>query len=127
MSVIFIFIICIIMNQEKAKEFFVEYKDVSTLEPDDFSLFQGHGMPLENPITGYHPMYEEHLPIVDPKPGSKKRSMFMFAFNECKPECCETSAFSCDRGCVCLSAEQEKILLSRGGNSNYGKKRCGKQ
>lgn len=124
--VLILFVIFVVPNNKQLENFFEEYRVASTLEPDDFALFQGHGLPLENPVTGYHPMYDEKLPIVDPKPGSTKRSMYMFAFNECKPECCDTSPFSCDKGCVCLTPHQEKLLLSRGGNSHYSSKKCQK-
>ena len=44
----------------------------------------------------------------------------MFAYNECKPECCNTpggSNFSCDKGCVCITKPQQKFLTHRGNNN----------
>ena len=43
------------------------------------------------------------------------KDMFMFAYNQCKPECCP-STYSCDRGCVCTSKQQRKFLVGRGNN-----------
>ena len=48
----------------------------------------------------------------DPK---KPRQMFMFAHNQCRPECCP-SAYSCDHGCVCTTEQQRKFINSRGNN-----------
>jgi hypothetical protein len=42
-------------------------------------------------------------------------SLFMFANNQCKPECCP-STHSCDGGCVCTTPDQRNVINSRGGN-----------
>lgn len=42
-------------------------------------------------------------------------SLFIFKNNQCKPECCGSSA-SCDGGCVCTTLDQRKFINSRGGN-----------
>ena len=42
-------------------------------------------------------------------------NMFMFAHNECKPECCP-STFSCSGGCVCATKKQTKFGKTRGNN-----------
>lgn len=47
---------------------------------------------------------------------SQDGSMFMFAKNSCKPECC-SSSYSCDGGCVCQTEEQKGLLATRGGNN----------
>ena len=39
--------------------------------------------------------------------------MFMFAYNQCRPECCP-STFSCDHGCVCTTEQQRNFINSRG-------------
>ena len=45
------------------------------------------------------------------KSGPKK--MFMFAYNQCKPECCP-STYSCNGGCICTTKNQRKYLAGRG-------------
>ena len=53
-------------------------------------------------------------PSVD---GTKKtpNDMFMFAYNQCRPECCP-STYSCDHGCVCTTEQQRKFINTRGKN-----------
>ena len=42
--------------------------------------------------------------------------MFMFAYNQCRPECCP-STYSCDKGCVCTTEQQRKFIgVTRGNN-----------
>ena len=48
-----------------------------------------------------------------------KKSLFLFKYNDCKPECCEPSSgkgtgYSCDTGCVCNDIEQNNLVASRG-------------
>jgi hypothetical protein len=86
------------------------------MNPDDMSLYQGHLLPLNNK-TGYHPLYNNWAPSVDGTNDTDK-SLFMFTYNECKPECCKDSPYSCDKGCVCLTPEQKTFMSSRGGNSH---------
>jgi hypothetical protein len=40
----------------------------------------------------------------------------MFASTEFKPECCPNS-FSNSTGCACMTPEQYKMLINRGGNN----------
>ena len=56
------------------------------------------------------------LPPVDGNPESRKK-MFMFAYNKCSPECCP-STYTCDRGCVCTTAQQRKFINKRGNNKS---------
>jgi len=111
-SLVVITFVFLLIGSYKLKESFSLY------EPTDFALYQGHSLPVQSATTGYHPMYEDKLPSVDGTPGGK-RSMYMFTYNECKPECCKSSSYSCSHGCVCLTKEQEHMVSSRGGNSNY--------
>lgn len=41
-------------------------------------------------------------------------------FRKCDPSCCNapnvSAGMSCDRGCVCLSQQEQQLLLTRGGN-----------
>ena len=57
-------------------------------------------------------------PSVDGSPESERR-MFMFAQNQCRPECCP-STYSCDRGCVCTTEKQRNLIAGRGGNAVPG-------
>ena len=71
------------------------------------SLFQGWQGPDIKPRPSKLD-YGRETPTVDGKKNSP-RSMFMFAYNQCRPECCP-STYSCDRGCVCTSAAQRRQL-----------------
>lgn len=51
-------------------------------------------------------------PSVDGTPNSPK-SRFMFAYNQCKPECCP-GTYSCNGGCVCTNKNQVDYLNKRG-------------
>ena len=59
-----------------------------------------------------------YYPSVDGNPDSQKR-MFMFAQNQCRPECCP-GTYSCDRGCVCTTEQQRNLIAGRGGNATKG-------
>ena len=42
-----------------------------------------------------------------------RKSLFTFAFNQCRPECCP-STYSCDKGCICTTEQQRKFINQRG-------------
>lgn len=42
--------------------------------------------------------------------GSGPKSMFLFAYNKCDTSCCGTSSYSCGKGCVCMTPEQQKLF-----------------
>lgn len=79
------------------------------------------GMPLDmQPVAGY----SGTSPILgsEPKPISEKpydmandQELFQFENNRISADCCP-SAFSTDRGCVCLTDAQLKDFSNRGGN-----------
>lgn len=79
------------------------------------------GMPLDmEPVAGY----TGTSPILgsEPKPVSEKpydmandTELFQFENNRISADCCP-SAFSTDRGCVCLTDAQLKDFSNRGGN-----------
>lgn len=79
------------------------------------------GMPLDmEPVAGY----TGTSPILgsEPKPISEKpydmandQELFQFEGNRISADCCP-SAFSTDRGCVCLTDAQLKDFANRGGN-----------
>ena len=63
------------------------------------------------------------VPDVYPSPStsvdggeSSPNSMFMFAYNQCKPECCP-STYSCSGGCVCVTQAQSEYIANRGNNN----------
>ena len=54
-----------------------------------------------------------------PNVGGGKQSLFLFKYNDCKPECCEFGKgtdVSCSGGCVCYNKEQNEMIASRGDN-----------
>jgi hypothetical protein len=73
---------------------------------------QGHPLPLEA-TTSVIPAINNG-PTVD---GTNKtpNSMYMWTYNQCKPECCP-STYSCSGGCVCETTAQREFLYKRGNN-----------
>lgn len=98
-----------------------EINDVSLpvfLKPHTGEVYQGMSIPLK-----YKPskkdedelLHDDTKPTVD---GTKDgpRSMYMFAYNKCSPECCIDSPYSCSGGCVCMTDNQINYLDKRGNN-----------
>lgn len=56
------------------------------------------------------------LPL-EPSYADNKSNMFMFANNNCKPECCP-STYSCSGGCICVTKKQNNLLSGRGNNND---------
>lgn len=89
------------------------------MKPHSMEVYQGVSIP-----TKYKPTeslaYDKSLPPVD---GNSKglRSMYMFAYNKCSPECCKESPYSCSGGCVCMSDKQMEFLDNRGDNREPNK------
>jgi hypothetical protein len=81
--------------------------------PETLYTPQGTPLPLE---PRYSIQGSNNGPPVD---GTKNtpNDMFMFAYNQCRPECCP-STYSCDKGCVCTNKQQREFLNSRGNNRN---------
>ncbi len=104
--------------------------DNLVLKPDDGSTWRHppSNLPLYKPSTLYTPQgtplplknqakitslpLDSNAPTVDGTSGTPK-NMFMFAYNQCRPECCP-STFSCDHGCVCTTEQQRHFINSRG-------------
>lgn len=63
------------------------------------------------------PDHSKSFPTIDGLKDSKK-SMFMFTHNQCHPDCCP-STYSCDKGCVCTTEQQRKLINQRGYNRNH--------
>ena len=77
---------------------------VETTKQGKFVVFQGTPLPLKNE------MIFSELP---------SDSMFIFANNYASPECCPAT-FSTDRGCVCTTSQQRRLIgQTRGGNKNF--------
>ena len=83
-------------------------------------VYQGVGIPLKYKPPKEETMYDIDMPSVNGlKDGPK--SMFMFAYNKCSPECCKDSPYSCSGGCVCLTDNQYNYLDTRGNNREPNK------
>ena len=54
-------------------------------------------------------------PLAGPEIEVGPDNLFIFANNQCKPECCGAT-LSCDGGCVCSTAKQRDFINQRGGN-----------
>lgn len=54
-------------------------------------------------------------PLLGPEVNVDEDHLFLFANNQCKPECCGAT-FSCGGGCVCTTPAQRDLIASRGGN-----------
>ena len=81
--------------------------------PDSpYTLF-GTPTSLEDKVSKIDKVFNDNYPSVEPN--SDVKSMFMWKNNKCSPDCCP-SLFSCDRGCVCNTEEQDSYLDSRGEN-----------
>lgn len=93
-------------------------KDYPFLSPSNAytNTYQGFSAPLTNQLTNVMDVGND-APHVDGKDTSP-RDLFMFAHNQCKPECCP-SAFSCSGGCVCVTKNQKRLMSYRGNNSTY--------
>lgn len=87
------------------------------LDPAMMEVYQGVSIPLKYKPTEF----DKNDPTVGTVDGTKdqnaKRSMYMFSYNRCAPECCIDSPYSCDRGCVCMTPRQEEFLGQRGFNN----------
>lgn len=74
------------------------------------NVYQGNQLPLKQ--NKYVDLNNPEAPNVDGTSKSPK-SLFMFSFNKCAPECCP-STYSCDKGCVCTNEQQRHFINSRG-------------
>ena len=77
---------------------------VETVKKGNFWVPQGTPLPLKNE------MFFSELP---------EPSMFVFAQNYVSPACCPAT-YSTDRGCVCTTSQQRRLIgETRGNNKNY--------
>lgn len=84
------------------------------LDPERMEIYQGVSIPQKYKPT----RVDISDPLAPPVDGDEEglRSMHMFSYNRCAPECCIESPYSCDRGCVCITPKQYKFLDKRGDN-----------
>jgi hypothetical protein len=84
--------------------------------PSNEGLRKNRFVPLGHtlPLTDIYTTQGSIGPSVDGTDESPN-NMFMFAYNECKPECCP-STYSCDGGCVCTTKKQRRYVAGRGNN-----------
>ena len=105
------------------------------LGPGDGSCYKSginNTKPLYNELDNIHINYPnssvtkkylgtdktQKYPSVNCNSNDPRKSMFMFSYNKCHPNCCP-SPYSCSGGCVCLSNEQKKCLSNRGKTVDY--------
>jgi hypothetical protein len=58
-------------------------------------------------------------PLAGPEITIDNDHLFLFANNQCKPECCGAT-LSCDGGCVCTTPQQRDLIAKRGNNRLSG-------
>lgn len=113
---VFFMLLYIYIGNSTAVERFTAAASYHLIPADKLVVMQG----LFDPNVEYQPSTPDSndpsSPAVD---GTEQgpRSKFFFAFNDCKPECCATaSGYTCNGGCPCLTAEQQRFAGSRGQN-----------
>ena len=118
LCIIFFMILYVYMGTPvKVKEPFYVSSDYKLIPGERMVVMQGNGIP-DIPVEASMPdVNDSSSPSVDGNPSSQK-SKLMFAYNECKPECCATSGgYACNGGCPCMTKEQLGYALSCGTNS----------
>jgi hypothetical protein len=91
--------------------------DAPILNPAEIETIQGTQAGLHSPKNAPIADSVDAPPVQGGRSGKEEpTSLFMLAYNQCKPECCP-SIYSCDRGCVCLTPEQSNWISTHGGNS----------
>jgi hypothetical protein len=84
--------------------------------PDKIVVLQGSQAPDSFPASINWDNHQS-MPTVDGTDGTP-RSMFMFAYNQCSPSCCNKgSPYTCSGGCVCMTDQQKNFVGTRGANS----------
>jgi len=119
----FLFVALYVMGGLKSEKFAQErpvipsYESNKLLNTDNVYVFQGSQMPDKEPTEAIK--FDQGDPSINPVDGKKgsPKSMFMFSYNECKPECCDYSPYSCSGGCVCMTKDQINFVGSRGTNN----------
>lgn len=71
------------------------------------------------PVAPLGLVTRENIQENAPNVGNGNKSLFLYKYNDCTPECCEFgkgSGASCSNGCVCYNKEQNNLVASRGDN-----------
>ena len=71
------------------------------------------------PVAPLGLVSRENIQENAPNVGNGNKSLFLYKYNDCTPECCEFgkgSGASCSNGCVCYNKEQNTLVSSRGDN-----------
>ena len=124
---IFVFVMLIYFYIVGFPTFFIKQErfavhDESRLLPaDKIVVMQGLGNPdLPVQATEYD-AHDTSSPSVNGKEDGPK-SKLVFAYNECKPECCASSGgYSCNGGCPCITKDQMNFIGTRGYNHKADK------
>ena len=103
------------------KEPFYVHDDSRLIPADKIVVMQGLGNPdLPIQATEYD-AEDTSAPSVTGKEDGPK-SKLVFAYNQCKPECCASSGgYSCNGGCPCITKEQMNFIGTRGYNHKADK------
>jgi hypothetical protein len=87
----------------------------------DTSIVTTYGTP--NPLRATEMLLENDKNIVSVDGTNKSpKSLAVFSYNKSSPECCQfgNGGFSTDRGCVCVTPEQQRWFQNVGGNRQNG-------
>ena len=117
----------LISNLNKTSENFVnnysilnQIKECPSLNKKKLSFPLVSDIVIHSPIGSPHQLTEDlagkNYPSVDGQQSSP-RHLFTFAKNQCHLDCCP-GTYSCDKGCICTTEQQERLLQSRGGNKS---------
>ena len=106
----------LILKPEGGSEWRHAPSNLPLYKPSTLYTPQGTPLPLKNQAKITTLPLNSNSPSVDGSLSAPK-NMFMFAYNQCRPECCP-STYTCDKGCVCTTEQQRKFINSRGYNRN---------
>ena len=103
-----------------AKNELFNNSDKELLDRNKLLVIQGNTIPDRG---GKKINFDQNDPSFQSVDGTNKtpKSMFMFAFNKCSPECCGSSPYNCQGGCVCLTNNQANFISARGYNNRRNK------
>ena len=121
---IFVMLLLVVFSKERTVDSFTTCSAVvpeTSFKPSSFSTFDNLLLKSNNSnqLKRVDAVYQgNQLPISDipaPLDTAADATNFLFALNQCKPECCP-STYSCDSGCVCATPEQNDFIATRGSN-----------
>ena len=99
-------------NCSSPRESFSDLNKNVLLPADKVINIQGLGIPDTSIDPPEMDTTDDSAQSVDGTPNGPK-SLFMFAYNKCDVGCCDTSSYSCDGGCVCITPEQYDMVKKR--------------